>query len=295
MGRVCWLLIFCLALLFCLAGCAEKHHPPEVDTGWIRAMAVVVAQEAGQPLSLTLVESEVTRHLYHQFRLVMPSQLAAALGEYPLTRATFFDPETYGKIVTRTGVNAVLEVIVTGHEITFSRAGEHRAQVALSMQLFELPSGVVRWSRSTRRTRGSDTVSAAVHEAVSGAVWDCLKHLTGWDAIVKQDSLVRVCSRTGLSLDSTAESAADGLEVKQVASGSVWQQAGLRRGDIIARVNGRSLDCATVEWPGRGRPKEISLTVKRGDDLVELTVPLGNEALLPPAADRQERSSRNVR
>jgi S1-C subfamily serine protease len=163
------------------------------------------------------------------------------------------------------------------------------------MQLFELPSGVVRWSRSARRTRRSDTVSAAVHEAVSSAVWDCLKHLTGWDAIVKQDSLVRLCSRTGLSLDSTAESATDGLEVKQVAIGSVWQQAGLRRGDIITRVNGRSLDCATAEWPGRGRPKEVSLTVKRGDDLVELTVPLGNEALLPPAADRQERRSRNVR
>ena len=295
MGRVCWLLIFSLALLFCLAGCAQKHHPPEVDTSWVRAMAVVVAQEAGQPLSPTLVESEVTRHLYHQFRLVTPSQLAAALGEYPLTRATFFDPEMYGRIVARTGVNALLEVVVTGHEITFSRAGEHRAQVALSMQLFELPSGVVRWSRSTRRTREADTVSAAVHEAVSSAVWDCLKHLTGWDSIVKQDSLVRVCSRTGLSLHSTAESVADGLEVKQVASGSVWQQAGLRSGDIIARVNGRSLDCATVEWPGRGRPEEISLTVKRGDDFVELTVPLGYEALLPPATDRQERNPRDVR
>ncbi len=87
MRRVCYLSIPAVILLFCLSGCAGKQHSPEVDTSWITAMAVVVAQEAGQPLSLTLVESEVTRHLYRQFRLVTASQLAMAMrrAAVPLT------------------------------------------------------------------------------------------------------------------------------------------------------------------------------------------------------------------
>jgi len=273
MRRVCWLAIVAAALLFCLGGCARKHHPAEIDTSWIDSMAVVVAQEAGQPLSLTLVESEVTRRLYHRFRLVTASQLAADLGDYRFGRPLSLDPQTCAEIARATGVDAILYVVVTGHEILFSGPGEYRAHVALAMQLIEAPTGIVRWSRSARRSKSSDTISVAVHEAVSGAVWDCLKYIVGWESIVKGDSLVTVCSRTGLKLDPAPDSGAE-VRVKEVAAHSAWERAGLRSGDVIARVNGRPIDAATIEWPAGGPSDEVALTVKRGEALVELTVRL---------------------
>ena len=281
--HMCWLSIVVATLLCCLGGCAQKHHPAEVDTGWITTMAVVVAQEAGQPISLTLVESEVTRHLYQQFRLVTASQLAGALGEHWMGRPMSLDPEVCAEIGRLTGADAILQVTVTGHEIAFSGPGEYRAHVALAMQLIEAPAGTVRWSRAARHSRSSDAISVAVHEAVSSAVWDCLKYLVGWESIVKGDSLVAVCSRTGLSLDAGSQSAAGGMRVKEVAPDSPWEQAGLRSGDLITRVNGQPAEAASIEWPAGGRPDEVSLTVRRGDSLVDLIVPLepGNQSSHP--------------
>lgn len=273
MRRVCWLAIAAAALLCCLGGCAQKHHAAEIDTSWIDSMAVVVAQEAGQPLSLTLVESEVTRHLYHRFRLVTASQLAAGLGEYRFGYPISLDPQTCAEIAYATGVDAILYVVVTGHEIMFSAPGEYRAHVALAMQLIEAPTGIVRWSRSATRRDSSDTISIAVHEAVSSAVWDCLKYIVGWESIVKGDSLVNVCSRTGLDLDAASDSAGE-VRVEAVAPNSSWEQAGLRSGDVIARVNGQPIDAATIEWPSGGSSDGVSVTVKRGEALVELTVRL---------------------
>ncbi len=246
-------------------------------------MAVVVAQEAGQPLSLTLVESEVTRRLYHRFRLVTASQLAADLGEYRFGRPLSLDPQTCAEIAHATGVDAILYVVVTGHEISFSAPGEYRAHVALAMQLIQAPTGTVRWSRSATRRTSSDAISVAVHEAASGAVWDCLKYIVGWDSIVKGDSMVTVCSRTGLDLDAPSDPGAR-VRVEAVAPDSFWEQAGLRSGDIIARVNGHPIDAATIEWPA-GRPSdEVSLTVKRGEALVELTVRLERGRPKAPAS-----------
>ncbi len=272
MTRPYLLLALAVALLFSAAGCAEKHHAAEINTSWISDMAVVVSQEAGQPLSLTLVESEVTRHLYRHFRLVTASQLAATLGQRPFMLPGSLDPETCAEIARLTGVDAVLQVTVTGHEIGFSSGGEYRAHVALAMQLTEASTGIVRWSRSARRSRSADTISAAVNEATSSAVWDCLKHLIGYDSIVQGESITRVCSQTGLTLDQAPD--ARGMTVRQVAQDSVWARAGLRSGDVIARVNGRPLDGGRVEWAADEHPREVSLTVKRNDTVIEMTVPL---------------------
>lgn len=288
MGRVCWLVILSVVALVFLGGCASKHHPPEVDTSWITAMTVIVGQDAGQPISLTLVESEVTRHLYQQFRLVTASQLAAALGEYRLTRPMLFDPATCAEIGRLTGVDAILQVTVTSHEIEFSRAGHYRAHVGLAMQLIEVPTGTVHWSRSARRSRSADTISVAVHETVSGAVQDCIKYLTGWKSIVKQGSTVDLCSRTGLELDQPAGSAARGVRVQKVAPDSVWERAGLRAGDVISSANGQSLDAPAVEWLGNAAVSEVSLTVRRGEALVELTVPVDWGKIPPVPTDHEK-------
>ncbi len=274
MKRLCLLLLSAVVLSSSVGGCGQKHHPPEVDTSWITVMAVVVAQEAGQPLSLTLVESEVTRHLYRQFRLVTATQLAAAIGEYRLMRPMPFDPEVCAEIGRLTGADAILQVTATGHEVAFSGPGEYRAHVALAMQLIEVPTGTVRWSRSARRARSSDAISVAVHEAVSSVVWDCLKYLVGWESIVEGDSLVSICSRTGLKLEAAPDSGAGEIRVREVAANSPWQRAGLKSGDVIARVNGRPVEAGSIEWPAGGRPHEVSLTVERGSALVELTVRL---------------------
>jgi ABC-type uncharacterized transport system auxiliary subunit len=273
MKRVCSLAIVAAALLFCLGGCAQKQHPAEIDTSWIRSMAVVVAQEAGQPLSLTLVESEVTRRLYHRFRLVTVSQLAADLHDYRFGRPLSLDPQTCAEIAYATGVDAILYVVVTGHEISFSAPGEYRAHVALAMQLIEAPTGIVRWSRSATRRDSSDTISIAVHEAASSAVWDCLKYIVGWESLVKGDSLVTVCSRTGLDLDAPSDRGGE-IRVEAVAPNSSWEQAGLQSGDVIARVNGRPIDAPAMEWPAGGPSDGVSVTVERGEALVELTVRL---------------------
>ena len=277
MPRLCWFLILSVILLFCLGGCAQKQHSPEVDTSWIEAMAVVVAQEAGQPLSLTLVESEVTRHLYRRFRLVTASQLALALGEHRLGQPLSLDPETCAEIGRLTGVDAILQVTVTGHEIVFSGAAGYRAHVGLAMQLIEVPTGTVRWSRSARRSNSSDSISIAVHEVVSGAVWDCLKYLVGWESIAERESLLRLCSRTGLDLDPSVSPAAGGMQVREVAPDSRWENAGLQAGDIITSVNGQPVDRASLEWSG-GRPRQLSLTVKRGHERIQVRVSLDREA-----------------
>jgi hypothetical protein len=262
MTRPYLLLALALALLLSAAGCAEKHHAAEINTSWISDMAVVVSQEAGQPLSLTLVESEVTRHLYRHFRLVTASQLAATLGQRPFMLPGSLDPETCAEIERLTGVDAILQVTVTGHEIGFSSGGEYRAHVALAMQLIEASTGIVRWSRSARRSRTSDTISEAVNEAVSSTVWDCLKYLIGYDSIVQGESMTRVCSQTGLTLDPSPDARA---------------RAGLQSGDTIARVNGRPLDGGRVEWTAGEHPGGVSLTIKRDDTLIEMTVPLREE------------------
>jgi hypothetical protein len=273
MGRVCWLAIAAVILLFCLGGCAQKHHPPEVDTSWIDSMAVLVSQEAGQPLSLTLVESEVTRQLYRRFRLVTAGQLGTVLGHYPAMYPVILDPQICAEIGRATGVDAILHVTVTGHEVLFSKTGDYRAHVALAMHLIEAQTGIVRWSRSSRSSKSSDAISVAVHEAVSGAVWDCLKYIVGWESMVKGDSLVTVCARTGLDLDAASDPGGE-MRVEAVAPNSSWEQAGLRSGDVIARVNGQPVDAATIEWPAGGPSDGVSLTVKRGAALVELTVRL---------------------
>ena len=273
MGRVCWPAIAAVILLFCLGGCAQKTHPPEVDTSWIRSMAVLVTQEAGQPLSLTLVESEVTRQLYRRFRLVTAGQLGSVLGHYPSMYPVVLDPHVCAEIARATGADAILHVTVTGHEVQFSNTGNYRAHVALAMQLIEARTGIVRWSRSSSRSKSSDSISVAVHEAVSSAVWDSLKYIVGWESIVKGDALVDVCSRTGLALDA-APDPGGGIRVEEVAPDSSWQQAGLRSGDVIARVNGYPVEAATIEWPAGVPSDEVALTVKRGEALVELTVPL---------------------
>jgi len=183
------------------------------------------------------------------------------------------DPQICAEIARASGVDAILHVTVTGHEVLFSNTGNYRAHVALAMQLIEAPTGTVRWSRSSRRSKSSDAISVAVHEAVSGAVWDCLKYLVGWESIVKGDSLVDVCSRTGLTLDADPD-AGDGIRVEEVAPDSSWEQAGLQTGDLIARVNGQPVEATTIEWPAGGPSDEVALTVKRGEALVELTVRL---------------------
>jgi ABC-type uncharacterized transport system auxiliary subunit len=270
------------ALLFCLGGCASKYHPPEVDTSQIETLAAIVTQDAGQPISLTLVESEVTRHLYQRFRLVTAAQLAAALGRPQLPGRLLLDPATCAEIERQTGVDAILEVTVTGHEIEWTTARRHRAYVGIAMQLIEIPTGTVRWSRLCGREKTSDTISPAVHDAVGDAVWDCLKHLIGWESIVRQDDLVRVCSSSGLHLDAAPDVNADGLVVRHITPGTVWERSGLRAGDVIARVNGRPLDGTHIEWPNDTRKSEVSLAVNRGDALVEVTVPL-DEAEISPA------------
>ncbi len=259
--------LIALALLLC-GGCASKLHPPEVDTADIEAMGVLVRQEAGQPLSLTLVESEVTRHLYRRFRLYTGAQLAAVVGEHHLSRELLLDPDTCARLERETGIDAVLEVTVTAHEIQWSRTGQDRAHVALAMQLIDIPDGVIRWSRSAKRTGAAGTISTAVHDATSDAVWDCLKYLVGWESIVKQESLRLQCAHTGLVL--TGE---DRYVVEQVARRSVWDKAGLRPGDEIVSVAGVPVAAGSLEWPSDRPAESICVGVRRGESLVELTVP----------------------
>jgi hypothetical protein len=279
------LLLVSLALVWLCAGCASKVHPPEVDTADIQAMAVIVTQEAGQPISLTLVESEVTRHLYRQFRLVTRGQLESLLGGPRLSPGMLFDPDICAEIERLTGVDAILQVTVTGHDIEWTTTQRYRAHVGLAMQLLEVPAGTVRWSRSVRRTETADTISGAVHEAVSDAVWECLKYLVGWESIVSHDDLVRVCSRTGLQLETAADSCAGGLKVREVAQASVWDRAGLRAGDVIARVNGQPISEPGVEWPAGRGATEVSITVRRGQALLEVSLPLDEDLMLPTRSD----------
>ena len=124
-----------------------------------------------------------------------------------------------------------------------------------------------------RRSNSSDSISVAVHESVSGAVWDCLKYIVGWESLVKGDSLVTVCSRTGLDLDAPSDPGGE-IRVEAVAPNSSWEQAGLQSGDVIARVNGRPVDAATIEWPAGASSDGVSVTVERGEALIELTVRL---------------------
>lgn len=267
MGRIGLLLAALLLLLLC-AGCAGKLHPPEVETADIEEMGVVVSQEAGQPLSLTLVESEVTRHLYQRFRLYTGAQLAAVVGERHLSRELLLDPETCARLEREMGIDAVLEVTVTAHEIKWSRAGQDWAYVALAMQLIDIPEGVIRWSRSTKRTGTSETISGAVHDATSSAVWDCLKHLVGWESIVKREELIQRCARTGLVL-----AGEDGYVVERVERGSVWEEVGLREGDEIIAVQGAPVGVGGLERPGDLPAGTVAVSVRRGESLIELTVP----------------------
>ncbi len=267
MGRIA-LPLTALALLVLCGGCASKLHPPEVDTADIEAMGVVVSQEAGRPLSLTLVESEVTRHLYRRFRLYTGAQLAAIVGEHHLSRELLLDPDTCAKLERETGIDAVLEVTVTAHEIKWSRAGPRGAHVALAMQLIDIPDGVVRWSRSAKESRTTDTISTAVHDATSAAVWSCLKYLVGWESIVRREELIQQCARTGLVL-----AGEDRYMVERVERGSVWEKAGLRAGDEIVRVAGAPVASDSLEWPGGWPAAPVAVSVRRGESLIEMTVP----------------------
>lgn len=260
-----------ICLLGLLGGCAGKYHPPDIDTGWITTLAVVVGQDAGQPVSLTLVESEVSRHLYEQFRLVTPGQLAAALGEDRLRPRRLGEPGVAAEIGRRTQVDAVLEVTVTGHDIGWTSSARHRAMVAIAMQLVEVPSGTVRWIRSAQSSDTAETISEAVHEAVSDAVWDCLKHLLGYESLVRGPSGGRI-SGGGVTVTSAPSSEGGQVIVMDVASGSTWERAGLRAGDIVLRANGRRPDGARLEWPSQRR--DVSLTIRREGKLIELTVPV---------------------
>ena len=271
----------CLVLpLFWLAGCSAKHHPQEADTSWIETLAVVVAQDSGQPLSLTLVESEVTRHLYQRFRLITRSQLETIADEHRLAGGRLFDPPTLIEIGQLAGVEAVLQVTVTGHEIEWTTTQRYRAHVSLAMQLFEVATGTVCWSCLSRRTKTSETISVAVHDSVSGAVWDCVKRLTGWESMVEGDGAMRVCSRTGLQLAPASDADGRRVTVQEVAAGSVWAEAGLRAGDVIEAVNGRQVSGSAIEFPRGAEERCISLSIRRGDRRMELTVPIAPEEAL---------------
>jgi hypothetical protein len=267
MGRTA-LLLAASVLLLLSAGCASKFHAPEVDTADIEAMGVVVSQEAGQPLSLTLVESEVTGHLYRRFRLYTGAQLAGVVGERHLSREMLLDPDTCARLERETGIDAVLEVTVTSHEIQWSRTGQDRAHVALAMQLIDIPDGLIRWSRSAKRTGTSETISGAVHEATSSAVWDCLKYLVGWESIVKREELIQQCARTGLTLTDEGR-----YVVERVERGSVWEKAGLREGDEIVSVAGAPVGAEGLQWPGDRPAESVCVSVRRGDSLIEVAVP----------------------
>jgi hypothetical protein len=262
-----------VSLVAVVAGCGGKYHPPEIDTSWIETLAVVVGQDAGHPVSLTLVESEVNRHLYQRFQLVTRGQLMRMLGEEWLRPGRLQDPRTTAEIGRRTRVDAVLEVVVTGHDIAWTSNGRSRATAAIAMQLVEVPSGAVRWIRSARRSDTAPTISEAVHEAVSDAVWDCLKHLIGYESIV-QGGGDAPASAGGVTVVSVPEPAGGGLAVTAVTAGSTWDRAGLRVGDVVVSVNGRSLAGPRVEWPRAGEGRELSLSVRRGEELVELRVPV---------------------
>jgi len=280
--------LLCLvSLLLWLGGCSGKHHPPEVDTGWIETLAVVVAQDSGQPLSLTLVESEVTRHLYHRFRLITRSQLETIADEHRLAGGRAFDPPTLIEIGRLAGADAVLQVTVTGHEIEWTNTERYRAHVSLAMQLTDVATGTLTWSCLSRRTDTSQTISAAVHDSVTRAVWDCVKRLTGWESMVEERNLVRVCSRTGLQVAPASDPSDGRLTVQQVASGSPWAEAGLRAGDIIERVNGREISGAVREFPSGPDLRCVSVSVRRAGRVMELTVPVTGEAAPSPSGPLQ--------
>lgn len=81
------------------------------------------------------------------------------------------------------------------------------------------------------------------------------------------------------------EGTPDGFRLSAIRAGSLPARAGLRNGDVVKAVNGlplHSLEATLAAWETvkAGNPTELTLTLTRRGDPVELTIPV-----LPPGTD----------